>query len=51
MYSFDLPSSVEAHSIDGITKRRVMILAFDGVTLVDVVGPADVFDLATRYVL
>lgn len=31
--------------------RRVLLLAFEGVTLVDVVGPADVFDLASRYVL
>jgi transcriptional regulator GlxA family with amidase domain len=51
MYGADRPSAVEAHSMAGPTKRRVLILAFDGVTLVDVVGPADVFDLATRYVL
>jgi transcriptional regulator GlxA family with amidase domain len=31
--------------------HRVLFLAFDGVTLVDIVGPADVFDLATRYIL
>jgi transcriptional regulator GlxA family with amidase domain len=51
MYGADRPSTVEAHSMAGSAKRRVLILAFDGVTLVDVVGPADVFDLATRYVL
>ena len=31
--------------------RRILILAFDGVTLVDLAGPADVFDIATRYIL
>ena len=29
----------------------MLLLAFDGVTLVDIVGPADVFFLATRYIL
>jgi transcriptional regulator GlxA family with amidase domain len=35
----------------GPRRRRVLLVVFDGVTLVDVVGPSDVFDLATRYVL
>ncbi|MBR0896732.1 DJ-1/PfpI family protein [Bradyrhizobium tropiciagri] len=30
-------------------KRNVVILAFQGVTLFDITGPADVFDVASRY--
>ena len=36
--------------LPGDKSRLVLILAFDGVTLSDVAGPSDVFDLASKYV-
>lgn len=48
-----MPDTTERQNEPDASLRnyRVLMLAFEGVTLVDIVGPADVFDLASRYVL
>jgi transcriptional regulator GlxA family with amidase domain len=33
------------------TQRLIVIFAFEGATLLDIVGPAEVFDIAARYVV
>jgi transcriptional regulator GlxA family with amidase domain len=43
------PTSREAHA-GGVTARRVVIVAYDAMQLLDLVGPAEVFAIANRSV-